>query len=194
MTGVQTCALPIFIVIVAAIISSVYAIFVPSEEDGITIYEVILELENEHREQQSLIIANCQYDVLNYEGSMADWREVIAVYAVKLNLDSDNPQEVATFDEDKAEELRKVFWKMNSIRLKTEAITSYVPKQEIDAEGNVVETTERVTNVYLTVVSDSIDAFQAADEYEFSAMQDEMLADLLDEKNADIWANLFGAS
>lgn len=58
----------VIIVIVTAIISSVYAIFVPSEEDGITIYEVMLELENEHREQQSLIIANCQYDVLKYEG------------------------------------------------------------------------------------------------------------------------------
>ena len=125
---------------------------------------------------------------------MADWEEVIAVYAVKLNLDSDNPQEVATFDEDKAEELRKVFWAMNSIHLETEAVTSYVPKQEIDAEGNIVETTEAVMIVYLTVVSDSIDAFQLADEYGFSAMQNEMLADLLDEKNADMWAGLLGAS
>lgn len=183
----------VIVVIVAAIVGSVYAIFTPAEDDGITIYEVMSDLENEHREQQALMIANCQYDVLNYEGSMADWDDVIAVYAVKLNL-GDEAQEVATFDENKAEELRKVFWVMNSIHLETEVAKSYVPKQEIDEKGNIVETTGEGTMIYLTVVSDYIDAFQAADEYGFSAKQYEMLADLLDEKNADMWAGLLGAS
>ena len=179
----------VIIVLICAVIGSVYAIFTPAEDNGITIYEVMLNLENEHREQQAIIIENCQYDVLNYEGSMADWDDVIAVYAVKLNL-GDDAQEVATFDESKAEELRRIFWSMNSIHLETETVTSYVPKQEIDENGNIVETTEEVTLVYLTIVSDSIDAFQAADDYGFNAKQDDMLAELLSEKNEDMWAGL----
>jgi len=183
----------VIIVVIGAIIGSVYAIFTPAEDDGITIYESMLDLENEYREQQAIMIENCQYDVLSYEGSMAEWDDVIAVYAVKLNL-GDDAQEVATFDESKAEELRRVFWSMNSIHLETETITRYVPKQEVDANGNIVETTEEVTLVYLTVVSDSIDAFQAAAEYGFNDTQNEMLTELLSEKNADMWAGLLGAS
>ena len=182
----------VIIVIVAAIISSVYAIFVPSEEDGITIYEVMLELENEHREQQSLITANCQYDVLNYEGSMADWEEVIAVYAVKLNLDSDNPQEVATFDEDKAELLRGVFLDMHNLSLVSETHTSYVTRQETDANGNIVEVTEEINMVYVTVITTSKSATQIADEYEFTAQQKQMLTELLSTANAELWAEILG--
>ena len=47
--------------------------------------------------------------------------------------------------------------------------------------------------MYLTVVSDSIDAFQATENYGFNATQSEMLAELLSEKNADMWAGLLGA-
>ncbi len=82
----------------------------------------MFDLENEHREQKAIMIANCQYDVLRYEGSMSEWDDVIAVYAVKLNL-GDDAQEVVTFDENKAEELRSIFWSMNSIRLETETVT-----------------------------------------------------------------------
>ena len=182
----------VIIVIVAAIIGSVYAIFVPAEDDGITIYEVMLDLENEHREQQSLIIANCQYDVLNYEGSMADWREVIAVYAVKLNLDRDNPQEVATFDEDKAELLRGVFLDMHNLSFVSETRTSYITRRETDANGYVVEVTEEINTVYLTVITTSKSAYQIAEEYDFTEQQKEMLTELMSSENAELWAEILG--
>ncbi len=184
----------IVLTVIAAILGSVYAIFVPAEDNEITIYGVMSDIKNEYKEQQALMIANCQYDVLNYEGSMADWDDVIAVYAVKLNLDSTNPQEVATFNEAKATELRAVFWDMNSLRIETEIVTKTIPHQEIDANGNIVETIKAVKIVNVTVVSDSIDAYKAAENYGFTAEQYEMLADLLDEKNADLWTTLLGSA
>ncbi len=184
----------IVVTVIAAILGSVYAIFVPAEDNEITIYGVMSDIKNEYKEQQALMIANCQYDVLNYEGSMADWEDVIAVYAVKLNLDSTNPQEVATFNEAKATELRAVFWNMNSLSIETEIVTKTIPHQEIDANGNIVETIKAVKIVNVTVVSDSIDAYKAAENYGFTAEQYEMLADLLDEKNADLWATLLGSA
>lgn len=42
------------------------------------------------------------YDVLEMNGSRAVWKEVLAVYSVKVNTDPDNPQEVATMDESKS--------------------------------------------------------------------------------------------
>ena len=39
----------------------------------------------------------------------------MSVYAVKLNTDPDNPQEVASMGEDKLQILIGVFWDMNEI-------------------------------------------------------------------------------
>ena len=176
----------VIIVIVACIVGSVYAIFVPAEDGGITIYSVKSELEREYHQRQSELIANCQYDILNYEGDIAAWDEMIAVYAVKLNL-GDEPQEVATFDEDKAAELKEIFWDMNTISLRTDSRTTTVTRYETDANGNSVEIQEEVTMIILTVVTDSMSADEMADEYWFSDKQHEMLHELLSEKYAQFW-------
>lgn len=150
----------------------------------------MFDLEGEWREKQTELISNCQYDVLSYEGELADWDEVISVYAVKLNLDEDNAQEVATFDEDKAEELRNIFWVMNSVTTSTWSETKTVTKYVSDGNGGTVAVEEQVTVVYLTVITDSISAEETVDHYGFSSKQDEMLAELLSDENADMWAGL----
>lgn len=181
----------VIIVIVALVIGSVYAIFVPAENSGITIVSVKSELEREYHQRQGELIANCQYDILNFEGDIAAWDEMIAVYAVKLNL-GDNPQEVATFDEGKAAKLKEIFWDMNSISLRTESRTTTVTRYETDANGNPVEVQEDVTMIILTVVTDNISVVEISDEYGFSAKQNDMLNELLSEENAELWAGLLG--
>ena len=179
----------VIIVIVALVVGSVYAIFVPAEDSGITIYSVKSDLEREYHQRQAELIANCQYDILNYEGDIAAWDEMIAVYAVKLNL-GDEPQEVATFDEDKAAELKAIFWDMNSISLRTESRTTTVTRYETNADGELVEVQEDVTMIILTVVTDSMSADEISDEYGFSAKQDTMLDELLSEENSELWAGI----
>ena len=181
----------VIIVIVALVVGSVYAIFVPAEDSGITIYSVKSDLEREYHQRQAELIANCQYDILNYEGDIAAWDEMISVYAVKLNL-GDEPQEVATFDEDKAAELKAIFWDMNSISLRTESRTTTVTRYETNADGELVEVQEDVTMIILTVVTDSMSADEISDEYGFSAKQDTMLDELLSEENAELWAGILG--
>ena len=181
----------VIIVIVALVVGSVYAIFVPAEDSGITIYSVKSDLEREYHQRQAELIANCQYDILNYEGDIAAWDEMIAVYAVKLNL-GDEPQEVATFDEDKAAELKAIFWDMNSISLRTELRTTTVTRYETNADGELVEVQEDVTMIILTVVTDSMSADEISDEYGFSAKQDTMLDELLSEENSELWAGILG--
>ena len=41
------------------------------------------------------------YDTLEMSGSRAVWKEVLAVYSVKVNTDPDEPMEVATMDDTK---------------------------------------------------------------------------------------------
>ena len=136
------------------------------------------------------LAATVYYDVLNYDGNLAGWEEVIAVYAVKLNLDSEDPQEVATFDESKAAALRVVFLDMHELSLMSETHTSYVTRQETDANGNVVEVTEEINTVYVTVITTPKSAAQIAEEYGFTAQQKQMLTELLSSENAELWAGI----
>ena len=180
----------VIVVIVACIVGSVYAIFVPAEDSEITIYSVTRDLEREHHEMENELAATVYYDVLNYDGGLAGWEEVIAVYAVKLNLDSEDPQEVATFDESKANALRAVFLDMHELSLMSETHTSYVTRQETDANGNVVEVTEEIKTVYVTVITTPKSAAQIAEEYGFTAQQKQMLTELLSSENAELWAGI----
>ena len=180
----------VIIVIVALVVGSVYAIFVPAEDSGITIYSVTRDLEREHHEMENELAATVYYDVLNYDGSLAGWEEVIAVYAVKLNLDSEDPQEVATFDESKANALRAVFLDMHDLSLMSETHTRYETRQETDANGNVVEVTEEINTVYVTVITTPKSVAQIAEEYGFTAQQTEMLMELLSSENAELWAGI----
>ena len=180
----------VIIVIVACIVGSVYAIFVPAEDSEITIFSVTRELEQEHHKMENELAATVYYDVLSYEGSLAGWEEVIAVYAVKLNLDSEDPQEVATFDESKAEAFRVVFLDMNELSLMSETRTRYETRQETDANGNMVEVTEVINAVYVTVITTPKSAAQIAEEYGFTTQQKEMLTELLSSENAELWISL----
>ena len=122
---------------------------------------------------------------------MAPWNKMLAVYAVKLNL-GDEPQEVASFDEDKAEQLREIFWDMNSISVRTESKTATVARYETDTDGNLVEIQEDVTLVVLIVATDNMTLDEASDEYGFSDKQEKMLDDLLNADNAKLWTDLIG--
>ena len=190
--GGWVAVLIIVIMALAALVAgSVYAIFVPDENSEITIHSVKSDLEREYRQKQSDLIAGQKYDILNYEGDMVPWNEMLAVYAVKLNL-GDEPQEVASFDEDKAEQLREIFWDMNLIFGRTESKTATVARYEIDVNGNLVEIQEEVTLIALTVVTDNMSLDEVSDEYGFSEKQVEMLDELLSDDNEKLWADLIG--
>ena len=182
----------IIVVIVACVVGSVYAIFVPAEDSEITIYSVMRDLEREHHEMETELASTVYYDVLNYDGNLAGWEEVIAVYAVKLNLDSEDPQEVATFDESKANALRAVFLDMHDLSLMSETHTRYETRQETDANGNVVEVTEEINTVYVTVITTPKNAAQIAEEYGFTAQQKKRLTDLLNSEITELWVEMFG--
>ena len=180
----------IVIVLVALVAGSIYGIFVPAEQNGINVYNVMYELDAEYAQKEADLIANCEYDTIKYVGTTAKWDEVVAVYAVKINLDSNNPQDVVTFDQNKSDELRAIYRTMNTVRVETEQETKEVKKQVTDENGNVKEVTETVTLIHLTVVRESMTYEEAAEEYEFTDEQKEMLAMLLDEKNAELWQGL----
>ena len=163
----------VIVVLVALVVGSVYAIFIPAEDGEITVHSVKADLEREYYQKQTEMIASYQYDILNYEGDIAKWNEVIAVYAVKLNL-CDEPQEVATFDEDKAAQLKEIFWDMNSLSVREEKQIFQSGEREVIMKILVIKTT-------------TISAEEAADYYLFSQEQREALEELLAPENEEMW-------
>ena len=163
----------IIIVIVALVVGSVYAIFIPAEDGEITVHSIKADLEREYYQKQTEMIASYQYDILNYEGDIAKWSEMIAVYAVKLNL-GDEPQEVATFDEDKAAQLKEIFWDMNRLSVREEERIFQSGEREVIMKILVIKTT-------------TMSAEEAADYYLFSQEQREALEELLAPENEEMW-------
>lgn len=111
------------------------------------------------------IKSSTEYDDLEMSGSRAVWKEVLAVYAVKINTDPDNPQEVASMDDTKKQLLSDIFWEMNEVSSRTESKTETVIEESDDGNGNIVETetTETKTILYITVSHKTVD--EMADQY-----------------------------
>ena len=84
-------------------------------------------------------------------GSRAVWKEVLAVYAVKITTDPDAAQEVATMDDSKKQLLKDIFWQMNEISSSTSTQTETIIETSDDGNGNIVETEVTVTRTYLYI-------------------------------------------
>ena len=176
------------ICLVAAIAGSVYAIFLPpAEDDDMTLQGTVNMIENEYYEIRDQMISEYDYDAIHYSGELAPWKEIIAVYAVKLNLDTENPTELATFDENKAETLRQVFWNMNHIQIYTEVVDEVRSTTFVDENGNVstVETVVEIVHLYVDTELASI--VKLCEIYAFTELQREMLAELMSDENDRMW-------
>ena len=168
------------ICLVAAIAGSVYAIFLPPADDsGMTLQGTVNMIENEYYETRDQMISEYDYDVIHYSDELAPWKEIIAVYAVKLNLDTENPTELATFDEEKADALRQVFWDMNHIQIHTEVVDEIISTTFVDENGNVSTVETVIEIVHLYVNTNNEDVMKMVDRYSFSSIQAEVLTELL---------------
>ena len=168
------------ICLVAAIAGSVYVIFLPPAGDsGMTLQSAISTIENEYYETRDEMISGYDYDVIHYNGELAMWKEIIAVYAVKLNLDTENPAELATFDEEKADALRQVFWDMNHIQIHAEVVDEVRSTTFVDENGNIstVETVVEIIHLYVNTEITSI--VKLCETYGFTEVQQEILGDFL---------------
>lgn len=141
------------------------------------------------------IQSSTTYDVLEMSGSRAVWKEVLAVYSVKTTTDPDNPQEVATMDENKKQLLSGIFWEMNEISSHTESKTETAITESDDGHGNIVQTETTVTRTYLYITVSHKTADEMADLYAFNEEQRQQLSELLAEENNSLWsAVLYGIS
>lgn len=179
------------------LLGSVFGIFFAGEDTGTgqTIQTVVREINSDYDDKLISIRDKSSYDVLEMKGSRAVWKEVLAVYSVKVNTDPDNPQEVVTMDDAKKKLLKTIFWDMNNISSRTEDKLETVITETDDGNGNIVQikNTERRTYLYITVSHKT--AYDMASKYGFNREQREYLDELLSDENNSLWSSvLYGTS
>ncbi len=187
----------VVICLIALIVGSCFGIFFSSEDTGSdqTMQQVVQEINEEYLSEIDRIKSSVPHDELEMSGARAVWPEVLSIYAVKTTTDPDNPQEVASITDEKIELLRDIFWAMNDIDYRTEEVTGTEIIETDDGNGNIVEETVEVTEVYLYITVSHKTADEMAIEYNFNDDQLEQLAALLDDENNSLWtAVLYGIS
>lgn len=185
------------ICLIGMLVGSVFGIFFSGEDsgNGMTMQTVVREINTEYDTRLDEIKSDTAYDVLEMSGSRAVWKEALAVYSVKTTTDPDNPQEVATMDDNKKQLLTDIFWEMNEISSRTESKTETVITETDDGHGNIVQTETTQTRTYLYITVSHKTAEEMADQYGFDDEQRQMLSELLADENNSLWSQvLYGIS
>ena len=182
----------IVIALVGALACSAEGIFFSGEDSGtgITVKSVVMELNDALNAEIENEKAKYTYDELDLSGYQADWREVLAIYAVKTTTDADTPQEVATVDEDKKKMIEEIFWEMNTISSSTETTETVTVVEYTDDEGNVIQEEQTESKTTLHIVLTPKSAEEMATAYGFTDKQKEYLDDLLDDNKTQLWNSL----
>ena len=180
--GAAAVAVVIVILLVGFLFASPLGILFAGEDTGteIKIPDAVATLNGEFTDEIYRIMEEHPYDELDMQEGMEaamlqNWRNVLAVYAVKVSTDEEHGLDVITMDEEKLQLLREIFFDANKLEYELTART-------VDGK--------RITTLHIS--AQIKDAMQMADEYSFTAQQREMLEELLKPDYDDIFLSLIG--
>ena len=183
--GSTVVAMVLVICLIGLLIVSPFGIFFSGEDSGTgyTMPEAVSVLNGEFAARIEQIKAENPYDELDMDNAgsaamISNWRDVLAVYAVRTTTDNASPDEVATLTEEKLDILRQIFWDMNAISYWVETIS-----------GDKDESDTVILHITVTVK----DHLQMADEYRFNTEQRKLLEELMQPEYQELFMALTGS-
>lgn len=179
----------LIVCMIAMLVNSVFGIFFsgdPAPGTDMTINSVITEIDAEYTNKINGIINANNHDALNISGTRKTWKNILAVYTVKMAKDPDNPMEVTIIDDTKAEILRTVFWDMNTVSHRTERVRHR--ETYTDEDGNTKTETGYEHILHITITRKTTD--EMAVHYGFTDEQKEWLEELLKPEYNSLWNTL----
>lgn len=183
--GSTVVAMVLVICLIGLLIVSPFGIFFSGEDSGTgyTMPEAVSVLNGEFAARIEQIKAENPYDELDMDNAgsaamISNWRDVLAVYAVRTTTDNASPDEVATLTEEKMEILREIFWDMNTITYWTEIVPG--GKDEADTV---------ILHITVTIKTH----LQMADEHQFNTEQRRLLEELMQPKYQELFMALTGS-
>lgn len=118
------------------------------------------------------------YSSIDVTGTIADWPEMLAVFAVKVAGSEDvDAMDVATLDATRVSKLKEVFWAMNSVTSTVESIPHPDSAPDDDTDDSW---TEYILHITITPKT----AEEAKTAYRFTEKQAETLNELLANRDA----------
>ena len=183
--GSTVVSLVLIICLIGLLIASPFGILFSGEDSGTgyTMPDAVSMMNSEFSTRIEQIKAENPYNELDMDNAgsaamVANWRDVLAVYAVRTTTDNASPDEVATLTEEKMEILREIFWGMNTITYWTEI----VPGGKDEADTVILHITVTI-KTYL----------QMAGEYRFNTEQRRLLEELMQPEYQELFAALTGS-
>lgn len=181
--------------LVGMLLASPFGIFFRGADDGeMTIQTVIVELNNELTRKITDIENSVPHDDVRRDGHSAAMKDVLAVYAVKITTDPDNPLDAIEMDEARKTILTDIFWAMNEISHSTETYieeeTVTVEVEDEDGETHTEEQTQTVEKTRLIITLSGKTAEEMAAELNFTEVQLRYLDELLSDEYAQLWYGL----
>lgn len=183
--GSTVVAMVLVICLIGLLIVSPFGIFFSGEDSGTgyTMPDAVSMLNSEFAARIEQIKAENPHDELDMDNAgsaamISNWRDVLAVYAVRTTTDNASPDEVATLTEEKMEILREIFWDMNTITYWTEIVPG--GKDEADTV---------ILHIIVTIKTH----LQMADEYQFNTEQRRLLEELMQPKYQELFMALTGS-
>ena len=183
--GSTVVAMVLVICLIGLLIVSPFGIFFSGEDSGTgyTMPEAVSVLNGEFAARIEQIKAENPHDELDMDNAgsaamISNWRDVLAVYAVRTTTDNASPDEVATLTEEKMEILREIFWDMNTITY----WTKIVPGGKDEADTVILHITVTIKT-----------HLQMADEHQFNTEQRRLLEELMQPKYQELFMVLTGS-
>ena len=183
--GSTVVAMVLVICLIGLLIVSPFGIFFSGEDSGTgyTMPDAVSMLNSDFSARIEQIKAENPHDELDMDNAgsaamISNWRDVLAVYAVRTTTDNASPDEVATLTEEKMEILREIFWDMNTITYWTEIVPG--GKDEADTV---------ILHITVTIKTH----LQMADEHQFNTEQRRLLEELMQPKYQELFMVLTGS-
>ena len=183
--GSTALSMVLVICLIGLLIASPFGIFFSGEDSGTgyTMPEAVTMLNTEFTDRIEQIKAENPHDELDMDNAgsaamISNWRDVLAVYAVRTTTDASSPDEVATLTEEKLDILRQIFWDMNAISYWVETIS-----------GDEDESDTVILHITVTVK----DHLQMAEAYHFTAEQKKLLEELMQPEYEELFMRLTGS-
>lgn len=183
--GSTVVSMVLVICLIGLLIASPFGIFFSGEDSGTgyTMLEAVRTLNGEFTDRIEKIKAENLHDELDMDNAgnaamIANWRDVLAIYAVRTTTDDTSPDEVAKLTAEKLDILRQIFWDMNAISYWVETVS-----------GDEDESDTVILHITVTVK----DHLQMADEYRFNAEQRKLLEELMQPEYQELFMALTGS-
>lgn len=183
--GSTVLSMVLVICLIGLLIASPFGIFFSGEDSGTgyTMPEAVTMLNTEFTDRIEQIKVENSHDELDMDNAgsaamVANWRDVLAVYAVRTTTDTSSPDEVATLTEEKLDILRQIFWDMNEISYWLETIS-----------GGEDEEDTVILHIRVAVK----DHLQMAEAYHFTTEQKKLLEELMQPEYEELFMRLTGS-